>query len=82
MDAILEKSSAAIEKLIPAKSSVRYKKEYETFCEWRKNFDVENTVNENVMLAYLLDAVSVKLVLLKKIVKYVLCKTTLYFSNF
>ncbi|KAJ8912816.1 hypothetical protein NQ315_014399 [Exocentrus adspersus] len=40
---------------MPAKSSGKYEKEYAIFCEWRKTYNVVQTVNENIMLAYFLD---------------------------
>lgn len=54
------KATEATGKLIPTKSATRYEKEYEEFCEWKKVYKVQE-VQEDVMLAYFLDAVSVKL---------------------
>lgn len=59
---ILKKSSEAAGKLIPTKSADRYKKEYELFNEWKRVNQVQ-TINEDVMLAYMLDLVSVSIFL-------------------
>lgn len=54
---ILLKSAEATEKLIPTKSTDRYNKEYQHFCEWEKVYQVDK-IDEDVMLAYFLDVVS------------------------
>lgn len=55
---ILDKSVEATWKLIPRKSSNRYEKEYGSFCDWKKKYKVTN-IQEEVILAYLLDEVSI-----------------------
>lgn len=57
MDDILNKAAEATNKLIPSKSSPRYNKEYKLFCEW-KQFHKVTTIQEDVLLAYFLDEVS------------------------
>lgn len=56
-EVILNKSAEATGKLIPIKSSSRYQKEYELFCEWKRIHRVGN-IQEDVLLAYFLDEVS------------------------
>jgi hypothetical protein len=55
-DEVFRKSNEAIGSSIPTKSSERYNKDYRLFCEWKVN--AVNEVNDEVMLAYLFDLVS------------------------
>lgn len=54
---ILLKSAEAKATLIPKKSAERYHKEFNLFVDWRTKNEVSNTT-EDVVLAYLLDLVS------------------------
>lgn len=53
-DELIEKAENARSKLLPAKSSERYLKQYNSFCNWRKANHIVG-VDERVMLAYFED---------------------------
>jgi hypothetical protein len=56
-DSIMTKSHEASAKLMPTKSAARHEKEYQVFSQWKERHGLRQ-VEENVMLAYFLDAVS------------------------
>ena len=55
---ISDKCNEAKGQLIPSKSKERYEKEYQEFCSWKAVNGVKE-VSEDVLLAYMLDLVSI-----------------------
>lgn len=55
---IADKCMEAIGQIVPTKSRERYEKEYREFCSWKEDNNVRQ-VNEDVLLAYMLDLVRV-----------------------
>lgn len=73
---ILKAALEASSNLLPAKSRERYEKCYTKFCEWRINKQAHG-VDENIMLAYFFEKVSL-------IISYCICSTLIrlyYYSQ-